>query len=33
MRERVEHHNLDDFHTDLKRERRASISGFRPRRH
>jgi len=33
MRERAEHHLLDDFHHDLKRERRASISGFRPRRH
>jgi tetratricopeptide (TPR) repeat protein len=33
LRERAEHHNLDDFHADLKRERRASISGFRPRRH
>jgi len=33
LRERVDHHSLDDFHHDLKRERRASISGFRPRRH
>ncbi len=33
MKERVDHHNLDDSHHDLKRERRASISGFRPRRH
>ena len=33
IREREEHHHLDDFHHDLKRERRASISGFRPRRH
>jgi tetratricopeptide (TPR) repeat protein len=33
MKERTDHHNLDDFHHDLKRERRASISGFRPRRH
>jgi len=33
LRERAERHNLDDFHIDLKRERRASISGFRPRRH
>ncbi len=33
MKERSEQHNLDDFHHDLKRERRASISGFRPRRH
>jgi tetratricopeptide (TPR) repeat protein len=33
IRERTNHHSLDDFHHDLKRERRASISGFRPRRH
>jgi len=33
VKERTGHHNLDDFHHDLKRERRASISGFRPRRH
>jgi tetratricopeptide (TPR) repeat protein len=26
-------HNLEDFHADLRRERRAAISGFRPRRH
>jgi tetratricopeptide (TPR) repeat protein len=33
MKKRAEYHHLDDLHHDLKRERRASISGFRPRRH
>jgi tetratricopeptide (TPR) repeat protein len=33
MKKRAEYHPLDDLHHDLKRERRASISGFRPRRH